>query len=45
MELGKTNQGKKTPPNPECGSVDEQYLSSKGRNGKDIRERTDCSIP
>lgn len=39
MELGKTNQGNKT---PECGAVGEKYPSSKGRNGKDIRERTDA---
>lgn len=30
---------------PLSGAVDEKYLSSKGGNGKDIRERTDCSIP
>lgn len=43
---GKNKPGQKKPKtNPECGSVDEQYLSSKSRNGKDIRERTDCSIP
>lgn len=28
-----------------CGAADEKYLSSKDRNGKDIRGRTDCSIP
>lgn len=28
-----------------CRAVYEKYLSSKDRNGKDIRERTDCSLP
>ena len=40
--LEKQTRAKKK--NPSVG-LDEKYPSSKGRNGKDIRERTDCSVP